>query len=233
MLTNAELDHHATYGSLEDLEQTFAQFMASADRGAVWDRPSLRALCPATTVGYDAVDADVGPGGSHFAWRGLEAIVGVPGEHNAVNAAGALTACALAGADPAAIAGALADFTGARRRLELLGTTATGAVVYDDYAHHPTEVAATIAAARSLAPRRVVTVFQPHLFSRTGELAGAFGAGAGRGRRGDPSSASTPRASEPRTSPGSADGSSPLPPRMLRARARSPGCRNWTPLPRT
>ena len=71
--------------------------------------------------------------------------------HNAVNAAGALTACALAGADPAAAVAALGEFRGARRRMELLGQTASGAVVYDDYAHHPTEVATTIAAARSLA----------------------------------------------------------------------------------
>ena len=70
---------------------------------------------------------------------------------------------------------ALAEFRGARRRMELLGQTASGAVVYDDYAHHPTEVATTVAAARSLAPRRVIAVFQPHLFSRTRELARGFG----------------------------------------------------------
>ena len=99
----------------------------------------------------------------------------VPGAHNAVNAAGALTACALAGADPAAAAAALAGFSGARRRMERVGETSAGAVVYDDYAHHPTEVAATVAAARSLAPRRLVAVFQPHLYSRTRALARPFG----------------------------------------------------------
>lgn len=79
------------------------------------------------------------------------------------------------GADPAQAAAALADFAGAGRRFEALGETASGARVYDDYAHHPTEVAATIAAARTLEPRRVVAVFQPHLYSRTRALAGDFG----------------------------------------------------------
>ena len=100
----------------------------------------------------------------------------MPGAHNAVNAAGALTACTLAGADPARAVAALGSFRGARRRLELAGSTAAGAAVYDDYAHHPTEVAAAIAAARTLGPRRLVAVFQPHLYSRTRALAPAFGA---------------------------------------------------------
>jgi UDP-N-acetylmuramate--alanine ligase len=176
VLTNAELDHHSTYASRLDLEQTFAQFMARAgERAVVWDRPELRALCPGGGVPYDAPDAELHPGGSRFAWRGIEVRLSVPGAHNAVNASGALTACALAGADPAAAAAALHAFRGARRRMELLGETAHGARVYDDYAHHPTEVAAAIAAARTLEPRRLVAVFQPHLYSRTRALARAFG----------------------------------------------------------
>ncbi len=99
----------------------------------------------------------------------------MPGAHNAVNAAGALTAAALAGAEPERAAEALADFQGARRRFEPLGETAAGAVVYDDYAHHPTEVTAVLAAARTLGPRRLVGVFQPHLYSRTRSLAREFG----------------------------------------------------------
>ncbi|MFL5862051.1 MAG: UDP-N-acetylmuramate--L-alanine ligase [Solirubrobacteraceae bacterium] len=176
ILTSAELDHHSTYASLLDLEQTFRSFMARARSGAVvWDRPQLRALCPGGGIPYDAPDAQLDPGGSRFTWRGTEVRLLVPGAHNAVNAAGALTACALAGADPVAAAAALAGFVGARRRMERLGETPTGAVVYDDYAHHPTEVAATIAAGRSLVARRVVAVFQPHLYSRTRALARRFG----------------------------------------------------------
>ena len=177
VLTNAELDHHSTYGSRLDLEDTFREFMARAgERAVVWDRPALRALCPPGAVAYDAPDPVLGPEGSHFSWRDIDVALAVPGAHNAVNAAGALTAAALTGADPTAVAAALADFRGARRRLERVGATATGAEIYDDYAHHPTEVAAAIAAARTLAPRRLVAVFQPHLYSRTRALARGFGA---------------------------------------------------------
>ena len=176
VLTNAELDHHSTYGSRLDLEQTLREFMGRAELGAVvWDRPELRALCPGGAVAYDATDTAMSPRGSRFHWRGIEVSLSVPGAHNAINAAGALTASALAGADPSRAAAALADFRGARRRFELLGSTETRVPVYDDYAHHPTEVAATIAAARTLAPARLVAVFQPHLYSRTRALAREFG----------------------------------------------------------
>jgi UDP-N-acetylmuramate--alanine ligase len=176
VLTNAELDHHSTYASRLELEDTFRAFMGGAGEGAVvWDRPQLRALCPPGATAYDAPDPVLGPAGSRFRWREVEVRLTVPGAHNAINAAGALTACALAGADAVSAVDALADFKGARRRLEQLGETATGAAVYDDYAHHPTEVAAAIAAVRTLAPGRVVAVFQPHLYSRTRALAADFG----------------------------------------------------------
>ncbi len=176
LLTNAELDHHSTYASQLELEETFRTFMARAgDRAVVWDRPRLRALCPAGAVAYDAVDPRLDPSGSSFQWRGVQVSLSVPGAHNAVNAAGALAACELAGADLARAAAALADFQGARRRFELLGRSPAGASVYDDYAHHPTELAAVIAAARTLRPRRLVAVFQPHLYSRTQALAERFG----------------------------------------------------------
>jgi UDP-N-acetylmuramate--alanine ligase len=176
VLTNAELDHHATYSSRLDLEATLSEFMSRATTGAVvWDRPALRALCPPDALAYDAPDTAMSPQGSRLRWRGIEVSLSVPGHHNAINAAGALTAAALAGADPARAAAALASFRGARRRFELLGATAVGTPVYDDYAHHPTEVAATIAAARTLAPTRLVAVFQPHLYSRTRALAREFG----------------------------------------------------------
>jgi UDP-N-acetylmuramate--alanine ligase len=176
LLTNADLDHHTTYVSRLDLEQTFREFMSRAQAGAVvWDRPSLRALCPPEAVVYDAAGAVLSPTGSRFSWRGLEVTLSVPGLHNAVNAAGALTAAALAGADPERAAASLRDFHGTRRRFELVGQSASGAAVYDDYAHHPTKVAAAIATARTLDPDRVVAVFQPHLYSRTQALAREFG----------------------------------------------------------
>jgi UDP-N-acetylmuramate--alanine ligase len=193
VLTNAELDHHSTYSSRLDVDETFRQFLARAREGiVVWDRPELTALAPAHGMAdivlgdgtivevkrytaYDVPDPTLDAQGIRFDWRGIRVQLGVPGAHNALNAAAALEAARLAGADPAQAAAALADFQGAGRRFELLGTTTTGAQVYDDYAHHPTEVAATIAAARTLAPRRVVAVFQPHLYSRTRALARDFG----------------------------------------------------------
>jgi UDP-N-acetylmuramate--alanine ligase len=177
VLTNAELDHHSTYSSRLDLEQTLRVFVARADDGvAVWDRPQLRALCPPDALPYDAPDVVLSTDGSRFQFRGIEVALAVPGAHNAINAAGALTASAIAGADIATAAAALADFGGARRRFELLGHTTSGVPIYDDYAHHPTEVAAAIAAARTLEPARLVAVFQPHLYSRTRSLAREFGA---------------------------------------------------------
>ncbi|MEA2198826.1 MAG: UDP-N-acetylmuramate--alanine ligase [Solirubrobacteraceae bacterium] len=176
LLTNAELDHHATYSSRLDLEATLAEFMRGAEHAVVWDRPALRALCPPGAVTYDAPDPVLGPRGAQFRWRGIDVLLGVPGAHNAINAAGALEVCVLAGANPAVAAVTLADFPGARRRFERVGDTNSGAAVYDDYAHHPTEVAAMMALARTLDPARVVAVFQPHLYSRTQALARAFGA---------------------------------------------------------
>jgi UDP-N-acetylmuramate--alanine ligase len=176
LLTNAELDHHSTYASRLDLEETLRTFMARAgERAVVWDRPSLRALCPPGALAYDVPEPVLHPEGSRFVWRGIEVELSVPGAHNAVNAAGALTASALAGADPTGAAAALRDFEGARRRFELLGRTPLGVPVYDDYAHHPTEVAAALAAARTLEPVRLAAVFQPHLYSRTGALWREFG----------------------------------------------------------
>jgi UDP-N-acetylmuramate--alanine ligase len=124
---------------------------------------------------YDAAP-ELTPGGSRFTLDGVAVELTVPGAHNAVNAAAALTVCRAIGADVAAAAAALRDFSGAGRRFERIGTTPEGADVVDDYAHHPTEVRATLEAARTLAPRRLVAVFQPHLYSRTRHHARDFGA---------------------------------------------------------
>jgi UDP-N-acetylmuramate--alanine ligase len=186
VLTNVELDHHATFGSMRDLEDAFRDFLARARRAiVVWDRRELVTLArtPADVevVAYDAPDAQLGPGpSSRFAWRGHEVTLAVPGAHNAVDAAGALDAARLAGADGAAAIAALEGFHGAGRRFQARGRTVAGALVYDDYAHHPTEVAATLAGARSLEHRRLVAVFQPHLYSRTAMLAREFGQALGQ-----------------------------------------------------
>ena len=103
----------------------------------------------------------------------------VPGRHNVANATAALAALAASGAGSklpplAELARSLGGFPGMARRLEFKGTCA-GARVYDDYAHHPTEVAASLRALRELPARRLIAVFQPHLYSRTLALAGRFG----------------------------------------------------------
>ncbi|HVL95224.1 MAG TPA: Mur ligase domain-containing protein [Solirubrobacteraceae bacterium] len=176
VLTNAELDHHATYASLRDVHETFRAFLARAEQAVIWDRPELLALRDGPTAAFDVPAPELLPGGSRFILDGVTVELPIPGAHNALNAAAALTACRLAGADLATAAASLKDFAGAGRRFEHLGTSAAGAVVVDDYAHHPSEVAAVIAAARTLEPRRLVAVFQPHLFSRTQAQAREFGA---------------------------------------------------------
>jgi UDP-N-acetylmuramate--alanine ligase len=207
-LTNVELDHHAAFASLEQLREAFREFLALARSAVVvWDRPDLLALLgPAgeggtgdtgskggvagvlgasaarsvEVVAYDVPAPELHAGGSRFEWRGSEVRLSIPGAHNALNALGALEAAALAGADEQRAVASLAGFTGAGRRFQLLGRSARGALVYDDYAHHPTEVAATLAAARTLEPERLVAVFQPHLYSRTALLADELGAALAR-----------------------------------------------------
>lgn len=177
VLTNAELDHHTTYGSRLDLDATLRSFLAGPEQAVIWDRPELLALRgERPVVAFEVAAPELHPGGSRFDWNGLEVALTVPGHHNARNAVAALEAARLAGADPARAVAALAGFRGAGRRFELLGESAAGARIYDDYAHHPTEVAATLAAARTLDPAaRLVAVMQPHLYSRTAALAREFG----------------------------------------------------------
>jgi UDP-N-acetylmuramate--alanine ligase len=179
VITNIELDHHSTYASLAELEEAFAEFAEPAE---------LRVLGPdvpghGVRVGLQEGDLradglELLPAGSRFEVDGTPVELRVPGRHNALNALAALAACRAAGLDLPEAAAALADFDGAGRRFESHGRTASGALVYDDYAHHPTEVRATLEAARTLADsegRRLVACFQPHLYSRTRALAREFG----------------------------------------------------------
>jgi UDP-N-acetylmuramate--alanine ligase len=148
VVTNVELDHHATFASTAELAERFERWASglTSDR-VVWGKD------------LEPVDFELA----------------VPGEHNRLNAACALAALELAGCDRAAAAEALAGFLGVGRRLEDHGE-AGGVRLVDDYAHHPAELAATIAAARQLAGEgRVVVLFQPHLYSRTLHLGQELG----------------------------------------------------------
>jgi UDP-N-acetylmuramate--alanine ligase len=180
VLTNVELDHHTAFASLAQLREAFREFLARARTAVVvWDRPELLALARdahgVEIVPYNALDPVLVPGGSRFEWRGHEVVLAVPGVHNAIDAAGALEAARIAGADDAAAVAGLAEFDGAGRRFQPLGVGPHGALLYEDYAHHPSEIEATLRGARTLAHGRLVAVFQPHLYSRTALLAREFG----------------------------------------------------------
>ncbi|HET8821475.1 MAG TPA: UDP-N-acetylmuramate--L-alanine ligase [Thermoleophilaceae bacterium] len=178
VVTNIELDHHATYANLRELEGAFEDFVQPAD---VWVAgPGIPAAGEVVTFGIESGDLSarnvhLGPGTSDFEVEGVPVALRVPGAHNVLNALAALAALRAAGVPIEEAAPALAGFTGAGRRFERHGTTQSGADVYDDYAHHPTEVRATLEAARTLEPRRLVACFQPHLYSRTRMLAREFG----------------------------------------------------------
>ena len=174
VLLNVELDHHDRFGSLAQLETLYREFLAPAPLAVIWERPELLALRDGPVVAFDA-DPALTAGGSRFERDGVEVVLRVPGAHNARNAAAALAVAGIAGVEPGLAAAALGEFTGAARRFELLGHGAAGAPVYDDYAHHPSEIAATLAAARTLEPGRLIAVFQPHLYSRTRALRREFG----------------------------------------------------------
>jgi UDP-N-acetylmuramate--alanine ligase len=183
IVNNVEADHLECYGSLAALEDAFAEFAGRA-RVALVSADDAGALRVAARVkgarrfGF-AADAEVriadlvqGAQGTEatVSWRGGRSIrlrLQVPGIHNLRNAVAALAAVeALGGAlEPAA--DALGAFSGVGRRFERLGEHG-GVAVVDDYAHHPSELVATLSAARQAYPgRRLVAVFQPHLYSRT------------------------------------------------------------------
>ncbi len=177
LVTNVELDHHATYRSPRQLRAAFEQFAAPARTTIAWVRAGLAATVTygVGEGGLRAQDVELLPLGSRFTVEGVSVRLRVPGEHNILNALAALAACREAGVALAEAAPALEDFAGAARRFEERGVTAGGARFFDDYAHHPTEVRATLEAARTLEPRRLVACFQPHLYSRTRKLAREFG----------------------------------------------------------
>jgi UDP-N-acetylmuramate--alanine ligase len=167
VLTNVEMDHHSRWGSLAELLAAFRRFLAPAAAAALPADGSLDGLAAdsgARILGFDTE----GPG--------PEALdLALPGAHNRSNARAALAAIELAGLDVEAAAAALAGFPGVRRRLERKGRRRE-VLIYDDYAHHPTEVRAALSALRELDPPRLIVVFQPHLYSRTKAFAEEFGA---------------------------------------------------------
>ncbi len=177
VVTNVELDHHSRWHSTHDLIGAFRRFAEPARGLALLADPALdEILSTQKTHRFGARIIQTGAFDPPSGWEPrVEPRLGLPGRHNLLNALAALAATDLAGLDVAAVADGLEGFPGMVRRLEVKGRC-NGALVYDDYAHHPTEVAAALAALRELGPRRLIAIFQPHLYSRTKALAARFGA---------------------------------------------------------
>lgn len=190
IVTNIEEDHLDFYSGRLEIEAAFRRFCEqSSSVIACGDDASVRVVLegldvPAVTYGFaphnDAViEERTGDGGNarghmRLGESDVEIRLSVPGRHNLLNAAAVILAARAVGVDPATAARALNGYRGVRRRFELRGE-AGGARFVDDYAHHPSEVAATLAAARSTRPRRLVAVFQPHRYTRTAAMWRALG----------------------------------------------------------
>lgn len=183
IVTNVEADHLDHYGTAEALEEAFDEFASRAplviacldDPGAsrLIDRLRVRKT-GLVTYGSDP-DADIVVGAEALT-RGREVVplsLSQPGWHNRLNAAAAWAGAVALGADGASAAKALASYAGTGRRMERRGS-ADGVEVYDDYAHHPTEITALLEAVRQRESGRLVVLFQPHLYSRTRLLADRF-----------------------------------------------------------
>ena len=195
VVTNLEADHLDIYGNLEGVREGFLTFLRGMRNGgrivACADDHGAASLLPGagsagfsygTSAGSMLRAIDVRVTSATTSCRVVEEGVGVGeltlsmgGVHNLRNALAAAAVSRALGAEWAAILEALASFRGVKRRFERLGE-AHGVVVIDDYAHHPTEIEATLAAAHSMFPAaRIVAAFQPHLYSRTRDFADAFG----------------------------------------------------------
>ncbi|MFM9878366.1 MAG: UDP-N-acetylmuramate--L-alanine ligase [Rhodoglobus sp.] len=191
LITNVDADHLDHYGTHDKFDEAFVTFadaaaelvvISSDDPGAIRVARELRHP-RILTFGEDAA-ADVrvhdiathGPVSFTLTYRSTSfpALLQVPGKHNALNAAGAFAVLVGLGFEPDAVIAGIETFGGTERRFELHGVV-RGVSVYDDYAHHPTEVAAALSAARSVVgDGRIIAIHQPHLYSRTQVMAGEF-----------------------------------------------------------
>jgi UDP-N-acetylmuramate--alanine ligase len=196
VVTNLEPDHLDCYGSEAELEAAFAAFcrQTSVLGSVIVCRDDGGARRLGEVVGRAVIsygfsgDATIRATGLEMTAAGSRftvvrdgdelgtAVINLPGRFNVLNALAALTVGLELEAPFAELAAGCAGFTGVARRFDVLGSR-NGVTVVDDYAHHPTEIEAVIEAARQALPgRRLVAVFQPHLFSRTRDFAGGFGA---------------------------------------------------------
>ncbi|HVO31815.1 MAG TPA: UDP-N-acetylmuramate--L-alanine ligase [bacterium] len=193
VVTNIDAEHLDHYGTMDDLFRAFRDFANKVPFYGLavlcHDHPNVQRILPEirrryVTYGrsvqaeYRATDVKLGAFGSEFTvWRGGfirgRAKLKIPGVHNVDNALAAFAVAEELEIPPEVTMHALATFGGVRRRFETKGIV-NGVRVVEDYGHHPAEIRATLAAARTLEPRRIVTVFQPHRFTRTRDLFGEF-----------------------------------------------------------
>jgi UDP-N-acetylmuramate--L-alanine ligase/UDP-N-acetylenolpyruvoylglucosamine reductase len=190
VILNIEAEHLDFYRDLDHIREVFTK-MADQTRGSLVycaEDPVARELCSkrANTISYGWADADFTAGDVRDL-RGSSAFtvtkrgkvlgdieLGIPGRHNVLNALAAIALADACGAEFSLVARALAAFAGAKRRFETRYLSANFRIV-DDYGHHPSELAATLQTARSLNPKRLVVLFQPHRYTRTQALADDFG----------------------------------------------------------
>ncbi len=196
VVNSLESEHMDTYGTMDELRTSFAQFANKVPfYGRVVccvDWPEIRRLMPrlnrrCTTFGIeehaDVSACDIEPGESGcsftveaFGMRYQGVRIAVPGRHNVLNSLAAFAIGLELGLPPERIIAGLGRYTGMRRRFQIKHAGPDGLLVVDDYAHHPSEVKATVRAAREgWTSHRIVAVFQPHLFSRTADFADEFG----------------------------------------------------------
>ncbi|MGH2730511.1 MAG: UDP-N-acetylmuramate--L-alanine ligase [Actinomycetota bacterium] len=197
VVTNVEADHLDYWRSEAAIRDAFEQFMGAVEGGEAEgtggtivvpaDDEGLvtsAAKSEAKVIGFghegdvSAVNVVPGPRGSTFRLvagaEHADVELSVPGEHNVSNALAAAAGCLAIGLDLTTVAGGLASYRGVERRFEIRGAV-DGVTIIDDYAHHPTEVRATLAAARPGPWERIVAVFQPHRYSRTAAFSADFG----------------------------------------------------------
>ena len=194
VILNVEFDHSDYFENIEQTYRSFSSFASiagDADGVCIYnadDEKTRISLCDAKCerIGYGIeseceyqaknikyegglASFDIYEGGKYSAHTTLS----VPGRHNVYNALASFAVCRRCGIDADAAAEGIGSFCGCKRRMELRGEV-SGAYVYEDYAHHPTELEASIKAAREMTGRRVISIFQPHTYSRTHELYDGF-----------------------------------------------------------
>ena len=194
VVTNVENDHLDHYGTMENIRAAFAEFIDNVKDGGFavlcFDSENLRGIAEKiktpfysyaidSDADYKAVNIDMnGKGTSFDVMFGAENLgrvtINIPGRHNILDAMASIVTGLELGLDVPQMAGALINFHGAKRRFETKGRV-KGVWVVDDYGHHPTEITATLEAAKETNPRRLICAFQPHRYSRTKLLHTEFG----------------------------------------------------------